>query len=181
MFDSVWIQLLLAENFNAALQTHHRASTQLTAIDERVQDMMHQSKLQSCFTANPTQLPHTCRSIKWATHFSSSRIDHFLTHALPHQGMTLQSDIVHNVLYDAMYNSSKHSPLQLQLMDPTALLSMGASVMDHEANGAADALPDRVSFSSFSSVAIKEWHACLVSEHTVAIDHVTHLVQSALS
>ena len=66
-------------------------------------------------------------------------------------------------------------------MDLRALLSMEAFVVDHEANGAADALADRVSFSVFSSVVIKKWQACLMSEHTAATDHVTKLGQSALS
>ena len=166
-------KLLLAGDLNAVLHTTHRSSGRLIPMDTKFQELLQACNMQSCYTADPCILPHTCRSTTGMGQSSSSRIDHFLTST----SNALQSDVVHNVLYDAIYDSSDHSPLLLRLQDFKALLCSG-DVAD-----VPEQLPgsEQVSFASFPAAAIKQWQANFMSEQTPAIHSAMHAVSEALS
>ena len=171
-------RLLLAGDFNAALHMQHRSSGRLTAIDRSFHAFLDDCNLQSCFSAPPSRLPPTCRSVQWGSRYSHSRIDHFLTCEMPGQCVPFTSDVAQNVLSDAMYESSDHSPLQLRLQDPEALICTMTTVPDATHIEHSEML-DRLAFSSFSPAAIKEWQTCFLAAHTADMSSAMNLTRAA--
>ena len=173
-------KLLLAGDLNATFHSSHRSHNTSLAIDKSFRRLATQCKLRSCFVADPAQLPHSCRSFKWADRFSSSRLDHFCTFPACY-GPALETDHVHNVMYDALYDSSDHFPVKLSVHDAACLvLQMPLEEASHgQASGQAARNKTPIAFSSFPPTALMDWQAQLAAKHSMDISHTSSLIREA--
>ena len=173
-------KLLLAGDMNATFHASHRSHGNSLTCDTSFRRLSTQCGLQTCFTADPVALPHTCRSGAWGQRCSSSRLDQFCTFPSA-SGLSLLSADVHNVMYDSLYESSDHFPVLLRLQDASSIIIQApcgeASLADASKDGAI-AAPE-IAFASFPAAQLIDWSTQLSAKHCVEVQHTVSCIREA--
>ena len=177
-------RLLIAGDMNAVTHPLHRSHGRMLPIDNAFIAHTIQCQLTSCFTAEASSLPHTCRSQRSLRSFASSRIDHILTMDQASQSPPMTSDLQHHVLFGSMYECSDHQPLLLELSSQSLLRTIPLRCLPSlgplPAQGQTPSITCKPVILSFSKAALQEWQSKFSSANALAISHASTLVEAAL-
>lgn len=174
-------KVLLSGDMNAVMHASHRSNGTLNPMDRAFQAGLQEHGLDTCFTAEPSLLPHTCRSDRVGRAPATSRIDHFLTMAGRLHGQPeCQVAGFDHVLHDAMYECSDHSPLLCRLASH-AIFGYAPMCPADEAVVSPKRVPQQTSLCSFPKAGLMAWRAAFQTQHLAEIHQCTRQAQDLLS